>query len=199
MNTQLNIKTRRSLFSPTFVTLLIGVAVVLVLGSSTVQAQATTTAPVPAAAVVDSSITIAASGTVNDPNGPITVKGSVIVKCRRVLDTTSSTTSASAPLVLLDLDFSQLTGTSGTSRVQRVYVTGDNHATEIRPLQASDTIIVTSPYFDNTKDVLSASSWLVTANLNFDVSTGKVTTGSITIGDNVVSKATVGTIDSTAP
>ena|SRR5690242_6906423 len=192
MNTQLSIKTRRLLFSPIFVTLLIGITV-LILGGSSAQAQ-TATAP-PAPAVVDSSITIATKGTVNDPNGAITFSGNVIVNCRRVVDTTGTSTAApAAPLVLLDLDLSQLTGTSGGLKSLRSYTTGDNHATEIRPLQASDTIIVTSPYFDSTKNGLSAKSMLVTATLNFDISSGKVTGGSITIGNNVVTSAMVDTV-----
>ena len=190
MNTQLNIKTRRSLFSPFVVTLLVGIVVVLVSGRPSVQAQTTTTAAAPAA-TVDSSITLSAKGTVNDPNGTITFSGSVIVNSRRVIDTSSA---ALPPLVLLDFDFSKLSGTSGTPKTLKVYVTGDNHAAEIRPLQASDTIIVTCPYFDSTKDALSARSMLVTTTLSFDVSTGKVTGGSISIGDNVVTSAAVGTI-----
>jgi len=187
MNTQLNTKTRRQLFSPTFVTLLLGL-VVLALGGPSVQAQ-TTTAP---AATVDSSITVAAKGTVNDPSGTITVTGLVTINCRRVIDTSTTTATVSPPIVLLDFDLSQLHGTSGTVKTQKTYVTGDNHASELRPLQASDTIIVTSPYYDATKDAQSAKSMLVTATLSFDVSTGKVTSGSITIGNNLVTTATVG-------
>src|SRR5215813_1863809 len=125
MNTQLNIKT--------FATLLIGFVVALVLGGPSVQAQ--TTAP---ADTVDSSITIPVKGTVSDPNGNVTVSGSVIVNCRRVIDDTAATKIA---LVLLDFDFSQLSGTSGSSRATtKTYVTGDNQVSQIRPLQASDTI-----------------------------------------------------------
>jgi len=167
------------------------------MGGPSAQAQTATPAPAPApAAVVDSSITIAVKGAVNDPSGTIAVSGSVIVNCRRVLDTTATTatTAPAPPLVVLDLDFSNLRGTSGPVKSQTTFVTGDNHATEIRPLQASDTIIVTNPYFDSTKDALSAKTWLVTATLNFDTSTGKVTGGTITIGNNVVTAATVGTI-----
>jgi len=195
MNTQLIFKTRQVLFSPSFVTLLIGIVVVLVLGGPSAQAQTAndstaTTSPV---ATVDSSITVPAKGSVSDPNGSITVSGSVIITCRRVIDTTSVTSPA---LVLLDLDLSGLRGTSGSLKTLKTYVTGGNNASEIRPLQASDTIIVTTPYFDSTKDALSSRSMLVTATLNFDISTGKVTSGSISIGDNVVTKAAVGT---TAP
>ena len=78
-------------------------------------------------------------------------------------------------------------------RAMKVFVTGGNHATEIRPFQASDTVIVTVPYYDSTKDALSAKSMLATVTLNYDVSTGKLTSGSITIGNNVVTADAVGT------
>ena len=193
MNTQVNIKTRQLLVSPTFLTLLLGVVVMLALGGPSIQAQTTTTA---IDAPVDSSVTIAAKGSVSDPNGSITVTGNVAITCRRVIDTTSAT---SPSLVLLDLDFSGLQGTSGSTKATlKTYVTGGNHAEEIRPLQASDTIIVSSPYYDSTKGPLTAKTMLVTATLNFDVSTGKVTGGSITIGDNVVTKAAVGSFTTTS-
>ena len=193
MNRNLNIKTRRQVFSPNVVTLLVLIVVLLVLGGPSTKAQTSTGTTVTAAdsTVVDSSIKIPVKGTVNDPNGAITVSGTVIVNCRRVIDTTATTSTVGAPLVLLDFDFSQLKGTSGSLKTLKTYVTGDNHADEIRPFQASDTIIVTSPYFDSTKDVMSARTMLVTAALNFDLGTGKVTSGSITIGNNVVTSAMV--------
>ena len=187
MNTQVNIRARRLLFSPTFVTLLTAVVVVLAmlaLGGPSAQAQTT------AAPIVDSSITIATNGTVTDTGTVVNVTGSVTIKCRRVIDTTTTT---AVPLVMLDFDFSQLKGTTGTGKNVRTFVTGDNHATELRPLQASDTIVVTIPYFDSTKDVLSASSFMATANLTFDVSTGKLTGGSLTYGTNIFSSSGVGT------
>lgn len=187
MNTQLNIKTRQ-LFSPAFVTLLIGIVVVLVFGGPSVQAQ--TTAP---AATVESSVTLPVKGTVSDPGGTITFSGNVLISCKRVIDTTAAT-PANTALVVLDFDFSGLTGTSGSVKTQRTFVTGDNHATEIRPLVASDTIIVTTPYFDSTRDALSARTMLVTASLNFDVASGKLTGGSLSLGNNVVTSAAVGTI-----
>jgi len=179
MNTKLDISTR--LFSPNVVTLLIGIVVVLVLGGPSVQAQ--TTAP---AGTVDSSITLLAKGSLTDAQGSVTITGNVIVTGRRVIDTTNAATPT---LVLLDLDFSQVQGTSG----KKVFVTGGNHATEIRPFQASDTVIVTVPYYDSTKDALSAKSMLATVTLNYDVSTGKLTSGSITVGNNVVTADAVGT------
>jgi hypothetical protein len=192
MNTQVNIKSRRSLFSPTFVNLSVGVVMVLAMlawAGPSVQAQTAVDAP------VDSTVTIAAKGSVSDPNGSFTVNGNVGVTCRRVIDTTSAT---SPSLVLLDLDLSALTGTSGSTKATlKTYVTGGNHAEEIRPLQASDQIIIAVPYYESTKSPLTARTMLVTATLNFDVSTGKVTGGSITIGDNVVTKAAGGSFTTT--
>jgi len=170
------------------VTLLIGIVAMLAFGGPSVQAQ--TTAP---AGTVDSSITIPIKGSVSDPRGTVTVTGNVIVTCRRVIDTTSQTTPA---LVLLDFDFSQVTGSSGATKATlKTYITGENHANEIRPFQASDTIIVTAPYFDSaTKDELSARTMLVTASLTFDVSTGKLTGGSLSVGNNVVTSTAVGSV-----
>jgi hypothetical protein len=184
MNTTVNTKARRLLFSPTFVTLLIAVVGMLVLGGPSVQAQT------PAPSTVDSSITIVTNGTVSDPGGAIKVSGSVTIKCRQVIDNTSTTI---APVVMLDFDFSQLQGTTGTGKNVKTFVTGGNHATELRPFQAADTIVVTVPYFDSTKDALSASTFMATANLNFDVSTGKLTSGTLTYGTNVFTSSGVGT------
>ena len=184
MNTHVNIKARRLLFSPTFVTLSVAVVVMLALGGPSVQAQ-TTPAP-----IVDSSITIATNGTVTDTGITVNVNGSVTIKCRRVIDTTTTT---AAPLVMLDFDFSQLTGTTGSGKNLKTFVTGGNHATELRPLQASDTIVVTVPYFDSTKDALSANTFMATATLNFDISTGKLTSGSLSYGTNIFASSGVGT------
>ena len=202
MNKQLNIKTR--LFSPSFMTLSVGIVVVLAMmawGGSSAQAQTQAAPPdsgaapadtaVTPAGVVDSSITIQAKGTVNDPSGPIPFNGIVNVSCRRVVDTTSATTPT---LMMLDFDFSQLTGSTGSLKTLKTYVTGGNHASEIRPLQATDTVVVTTPYFDSAKDGLSARTMLITATLNFDIGTGKLTSGTISLGDNVVTRSTVGTV-----
>jgi hypothetical protein len=127
---------------------------------------------------------------VSDPSGSVKVSGNVTIKCRRVIDNTTTTLP---PLVLLDFDFSQLTGTTGSGKTLKTFVTGDNHATALRPFQASDTIVVTIPYFDSTKDALSSSSFLATATLNFDISTGTLVSGTITYGDNVFKSSGVGT------
>ena len=196
MNTQLNIKLRQRLVSPTFLTLLLGAVVMLALSGPT-QAQTTATTDSTATtttavdAPVDSTVTIAAKGSVSDPSGSIPVTGNVPIVCRRVVDTTSAT---SPSLLLLDLDLSLLKGTSGT----KTYVTGGNHAEEIRPFQAADSVIFSVPYYDSTKGPLTARTMLVTANLNFDVNTGKITGGTITIGDNVVTKSAVGSFSNTS-
>ena len=181
MNTQLNIKTRRR-FSPIVVTLLVGIVAVLVSGGASVQAQTPAT--------VDSSITIKTNGTVTEGTTTVKLSGNVIVKCRRVIDTSTPTIT---PVVLLDFDFSQLTGTTGSGKTLTTYVTGGNHAAEIRPLQASDTIVVTVPYFDSTKDMLSANTFMATATLNFDISAGTLTSGTLTYGTNVFKSTGVGT------
>jgi hypothetical protein len=180
MNTQLKI-----------MTLVLGIVALLALGGSSVQAQTTTAADAP----VDSSITLVAKGSLTDAAGNVTVTGNVPVLVRRVIDTTSVT---SPSLVLLDIDFSQVTGTTGSGKNIKTYVTGGNHATEIRPLQASDTVILPTPYYDSSKDVLSAKTMLISITLNFDVSSGKVTSGSATVGNNVVTANQVGTVQ-TAP
>ena len=195
MNTQLNIKARRSFFSPTFVTLLMGVVLVLVLGGPSIQAQTTSTTDTAAAVPVDSSLTVTAKGSLTDPNGSVTVSGDVIISARMVKDTTSTT---AIPIVMLDFDFSQLKGTSGSSKTNlRTYVTGDNHGSEMRPLQASDTIILTVPYYDSTKDDLTARTMLANVALKFDTTTGKLAAASISIGNNVVTSAAVGTTTTT--
>jgi len=180
MNTQLKI-----------MTLVLGIVAVLAFGGLSVQAQTTATD-----APVDSTITLVAKGSLTDANGNVTVTGNVPVLVRRVVDTTSVT---SPSLVLLDIDFSQLKGTSGSSKATlKTYITGDNHATEIRPLQASDTVIVPTPYYDSTKDALAARTMLLSANLNFDIASGKLTGGSLSVGNNIVTANSVGTIQ-TAP
>ena len=184
MNTQLKL-----------MTLVLGIVAVLALGGSSVQAQTATDTTAATDAPVESSITLVAKGSLTDASGNVTVTGNVPVFVKRVVDTTSVT---SPSLVLLDIDFSQLTGTTGSGKNVKTYVTGGNHATEIRPLQASDTIIIPAPYYDSSKDVLTARTMLVSITLNFDVSSGKVTGGSATVGNNVVTANSVGTIQ-TAP
>src|ERR1041384_2948756 len=96
MNTKLDINTQRRAFGASVVTLLVGVVVVLLLGGSSVQAQTTTT---DGASTVDSSITVPTTGTVTEGSTTVTLNGGVTIKCRRVIDDTSTTR---APIVMLD-------------------------------------------------------------------------------------------------
>jgi len=184
MNTQVNSKTGRWPSNANVLTLLLGVVALLVLGNPSVQAQT------PDVTTVDSSVTVATTGTVTEGTTTVNVNGSVTIKSRKVVDNTSTTL---APLVMLDFDFSQLQGTTGSGKNLKTYVTGDNHATTLRPFQAADTIVVTIPYFDSATDGSQASSFLVTASLNFDTSTGKLTSASLTYGANVFKSSGVGT------
>ncbi len=195
MNTQLKIKTRQLLFSPGLVGIVVVLAMLAFSGPS-IQAQTATgtaTADTTAPAPVDSSITVPSKGSVSDPNGSFTVTGNVNISGKMVVDTTTSTTAIK--LVLLDFDFS---GLQGTTSAKKVFVTGENHATEIRLLQASDTIIVPVPYYDSTKDVMSARTMLATITVNFDTSTGKLTGATVSVGNNVVTSTAVGTTAATA-
>lgn len=178
MNKQRNVKARRSLFTRIVVTLVVGIIGGLVSSGRAAQAQTTQ------ATTVDSSIQIPISGAVTNPNGAISVSGYVTVDCTRVIDTTLG----SQPVVLLTFDFSNVRGTSGTSLTNlKVYVTGENQDSETRPLQASDVISISCPYYDSSMSILSAKSWLVTATLNFDVTAGRLTSGTATVGNGTPS------------
>jgi len=177
MNANRDLNARRWLFGLVVATLLIGILAGPLSKAAYAQNPQTTTDA--QSARVESSLQIPASGTVTDPSGTISISGYVIVNCTRVIDATAD----SPPQVVLDFDFSRLRGTSGSSLTSlKLYVTGENQTSETRPLQASDVISVTCPYFDMTKDILSASSWLVTTTLNFNLATGKITSGTATVG-----------------
>lgn len=180
MNTERNNKIWR-LSSPIIVTLLVWVVLGLASGGPSAKAQTDTSQPIGTTqpVTVESTLKIRASGTVTDPSGTISVSGYVTVNCTRVIDTTL----AGLPLVVLDIDYSNLRGTSGNSpKNQKVYITAGNQDSVIRPLQASDVIVEACPYIDSTKDILTANSWLVTLSLSWDLSTGKLTDGTATIG-----------------
>jgi hypothetical protein len=96
---------------------------------------------------------------------------------------------------MLDFDFSQLARetTGHWGKRLKTFVTGGNHATELRPLQASDTIVVTVPYFDSTKDALSASTFMADGYSQLRHQHGEMTSGSLTYGTNVFASTGVGT------
>jgi len=175
MKTQPNMKTRRSLLSPIVRSPLVGI-----IGGvpwSGTSAQVATQAP-----TVQSTLSIPVVGTVTEAGGTtIFVGGYVTVKSTMVTDVLGT-----PPIVVLTFDFSNVYGVSGgpVLKNSQVYVTGGHQATKIRPLRASDVIPITSPYFTGAAGLLSANSWLVTTTLNFNVSTGVLTSGSGTVGNN---------------
>jgi hypothetical protein len=193
MMTQRNMKTRRSLSGRIVLSLLIGIIGGLVWSGTSAQAFTAesilgggagygggggqTTA---IAASVVSTLQIPVAGTFIEPDGTIlSISGYVTVNCTMVTDATL----AAPPAVVLTLDFSNVTASDGLLATG-VLKTGGFQDIKIRLLQASDTIPITCPYFLNKLGLSSADTWLVTTTLNFDVSTGKLTSGSATVGNN---------------
>ncbi|HJZ67051.1 MAG TPA: hypothetical protein VKF81_02815 [Blastocatellia bacterium] len=132
---------------------------------------------------VDSSILINVSGVVVAPDGTrITVSGSVTVKCSAVPDISGALTS-----VVLAFDFSNVTATTGSGANQVTYDTKGFRCTKIRPLKVSDVIAIVCPYSPSGGAASQAKTLLVTASLNFNVSTGQLVSGSITVGNNTFS------------
>jgi len=183
MNTRQSMKPGRSL-SPIALSVLVWAIAALV--SSGVPVRAATsgqTATGSQATRVDSSILINVSGVVVAPDGTrITVSGSVTVKCSAVPDISGALTS-----VVLTFDFSNVTATSGSGANAVTYDTKGFRCTKIRPLKVSDVIPIVCPYSPSGGAASSAKTLLVTANLNFNVSTGQLVSGSITVGNNTFS------------
>ncbi len=173
MMTQRNMKTRRSVFSPIVLSLLVGIMGLVWSGTS---AQAATAQ----AAAVDSTLDIPVDGTITEADGTIlSIKGYVTVNCTLVTDASLKT----PPAVVLAFDFSHVLaqdGLTGTGALK----TGGFQDIKIRPLQDSDVIPITCPYFLNKLGVSSADTWLVTTTLKFDVTTGLLAGGSATVGSN---------------
>jgi cytoskeletal protein RodZ len=199
MNAQRNTKIGRSLFSPIALSLAVWIIGGLVLIGMPVQAatpvqsatttqtatpdqaatttQAVTPAPV---ATVDSSLSIPVSGTVVAADGTrIAVSGVVVVNCSAVTEA-----AGVAPFVVLDFDCSNVTASSGTGTAKKTYDTKGYQVSKIRDLLATDVIVMTAPAIQSGTTILSASSWQVTVTLNYNVTTKKLTSGSITAGNN---------------
>jgi hypothetical protein len=123
------------------------------------------------------------SGVVVAPDGTrITVSGPVTVKCSAVPDISGALTS-----VVLNFDFSNVTATTGSGANQVTYDTKGFRCTKIRPLKVSDVIGIVCPYAASGSGTSSAGTFLVTATLNFNVTTGQLVSGSITVGNNTLS------------
>lgn len=173
MKTQRNMKRRRSLFSLVVLSLVVGI--IGGLAWSTTSGLAATVQ----VATVDSTLDIPVSGTVKESDGTIlTISGSVTVNSTKVTDA-----DGTSPRVVLSFDFTHVTASDGTIATG-VLKTGGFQDIKIRPLQASDVIPITCPYYLNKLGVTSADTWLVTTTLKFDVTTGLLAGGSATVGAN---------------
>src|SRR4051812_25736564 len=99
MNTNRNMKSKRTLFSSIALSLIVGVVGVIVWGGAHVQA-----------ASVDSTLSIPVSGTVTTTDGTkITFSGTVVISSSSVSDAPDT-----PPFTILAFDSSNIIGTSGS-------------------------------------------------------------------------------------
>ena len=177
MKRERNIRTRRSSLSPIALSLLVWITGALVCGGMPARAAAQATR-------VDSSIQINVSGRVTAADGTeIKVSGQVIVNSSAVPNRTGDLSS-----VILTFDFSNVTARVGSGAREVAYDTKGFQSTKIRRLQASDVIQIVVPYSPSgSGPTTEANTLLVTATLNFNVATGVLVNGSITVGNNTFS------------
>ena len=177
MKRERNIRTRRSSLSPIALSLLVWITGALVCGGMPARAAAQATR-------VDSSIRINVSGRVTAADGTeIKVSGQVIVNSSAVPNRTGALSS-----VILTFDFSDVTARVGSGAHEVAYDTKGFQSTKIRPLKASDVIQIVVPYSPSgSGPTTEANTLLVTATLNFNVATGVLVNGSITVGNNTFS------------
>ncbi|HEX8184774.1 MAG TPA: hypothetical protein VF747_08485 [Blastocatellia bacterium] len=174
MKTQRNMKATRSLFRTVALSALVWIIGGLVWNGIPVQA-----------ASIDSTISIPVSGTVTQADGTkITFGGSVTVRSSAVTDV-----AGIPPFVMLTFDCSTVTATSGSGANKKTYDTKGYQVTKIRDLQASDVIVMTAPVLQTGSGVLTANPVQVTATLNFNVTTGVLTSGTLTVGNNTFSSS----------
>lgn len=154
---------RRPLFSPVVLSLLVGIMGGLVWeGASALPASANT-------------LLIPFGGTVDGLPESVSFSGLAQIKSRLVLDPDFGR----PPAVVLSIDYHSVSG-QGLS-TGATYVTSDNNEL-IRPLVASDVIELTFPFYPNAPGgILSARSGLASFSLKFDVRTGNITDGTVTI------------------
>jgi len=177
MKRERNIWRRRSLLSPIALSLLVWITGALVCGVMPARAAAQATR-------VDSSIQINVSGRVTAADGTeIKVSGQVIVNSSAVPNRTGDLSS-----VILTFDFSNVTARVGSGAREVAYDTKGFQSTKIRRLKASDVIQIVVPYSPSgSGPTTEANTLLVTATLNFNVATGVLVNGSITVGNNTFS------------
>ena len=188
MSTQRNIRTRRPSSNTIALSLLVWIVGALVCSGMPVRAAASAqTAAGSQATRVDSSIQINVSGAVTAPNGTaVTVSGYVSIKCSAVPDITGVLASVS-----LTFDFSNVSATTGTGASKVTYDTKGFQCTKNRPLKASDVIQITVPYSQSGSGATAQTNTLLaTATLTFNVTTGVLASGTITVGNNTFSSTT---------
>lgn len=180
MKTQRNLPKRRSSLSPIALSLVVWITGALVSGSMPARAASQATR-------VDSSIQINVSGAVTTSSGNgVTVSGYVIVKCSAVPNTAGVLTT-----VVLTFDFSNVTATVVVGGSQVTYDTKGFQCTKIRPLKPSDVIQIAVPYSPSgSGPTTQTNTLLATTTLTFNVSTGVLLSGTITVGNNTFSSTT---------
>src|SRR5215212_528625 len=108
MNTDRNMKSKKTLFGSIALSLIVGVVGVMVWGG--IYAQA---------ASVDSTLSLPVSGTVTATDGTkITFSGTVVVRSSAVTDAPDT-----PPFTILTFDTSNVTGTSGSGASKKTYNT----------------------------------------------------------------------------
>ena len=180
MNTDRNMKSKRSLFGSIALSLIVGVVGVMVWGG--VHAQAAT---------VDSTLSLPVSGTVTATDGTkITFSGTVVIKSSAITDAADT-----PPFTILTFDTSNITGTSGKGATLKNYDTAGYQVVKIRDLKPTDVISMTVPVNVAGASVTLAKEWLATFTLNFNVATGQLTSGSVTAASNTTTtSSTTGTV-----
>ena len=127
------------------------------------------------AATVDSTLSIPVSGTVTAADGTrITFSGNVVVSSSAVMDV-----AGIPPFTMLTFDCSGVTATSGSGANKKTYDTRGYQVTKIREIVATDVITMTAPLDQTGASPLLASTWQVTATLNFNTATGQLTSGTL--------------------
>lgn len=151
-------KTRRLLFTPVVLALLVEVLGGLVWGSTPALAAAPTT-----------TLNIPIAGTVTYGPESVALSGRALIRTIPVTDPTFG----GPPGVVLSVNLLTVTGV-GLSTGTRFVATGENNLTRL--FRPADTIEVTFPFFPvGTRGTTSARSGLVTFNLTFDGISGALT------------------------
>jgi hypothetical protein len=118
---------------------------------------------------------VSLGGTVDGLLESVAISGHVRIKSIMVPDPDFAT----PPVVLLTFDFLNVSGRG--LKTGSTYSTGGNQNDLIRPLKASDLIQITFPFFTSSAGILSARAGLASFMLMFDLSTGKITGGTVLV------------------